>query len=40
MFCAATLAFVIIDLTHPQTFRHRPSLGDQHPPEKRPAGRT
>jgi hypothetical protein len=33
-------AFVIVDLTHPQAFRHRPSVGDRHPPEKRPAGRT
>jgi hypothetical protein len=34
------LAFVIIDLTHPQAFCHRPNAGDQHPPKKRLAGRT
>ena len=33
-------AFIIIDLTHPHAFRHRPSVGDQHPPQKHPAGRT
>jgi hypothetical protein len=26
---------VIIDLTHPQPFSHRPSPGDRHPPEQR-----
>lgn len=31
---------VACDLTHPQAFRHPHSVGDQLPPEKRPAGRT
>ena len=33
-------SFVIINLTHPQPFRHRPSLGDLHPPGKpQPGGK-
>jgi hypothetical protein len=33
-----TLPLVIIDLTNPQPFRHRPSLGDQHPRGKARTG--
>jgi hypothetical protein len=32
-------ALVIIDLEHRQPFRHGPSLRDQHPPAKHPAGK-
>ena len=32
-------SLVIVDLPHPQAFGHRPSLGDQHPQEKRRPGK-
>jgi DNA-directed RNA polymerase specialized sigma24 family protein len=35
-----TAAFIIIDLTHPQPFTHRPSLGDRHPTAEVPAAHT
>lgn len=37
---APATALVIMDLTHLQAITHRPSLSDQHPLEKHPAGQT